>query len=129
MPRRLISTGSPFEKAAGYSRAVVDGDFAFVAGTTGYDYATMTMPADITSQSRNCFKTIEAALKEAGFAMADIVRATYYITDAREADAHFTVCGEVLGEIRPAATLLVVVGLYKPEMKVEIEVTARRRSA
>jgi enamine deaminase RidA (YjgF/YER057c/UK114 family) len=129
MPRRLISTGSPFEKTAGYSRAVVDGDFCFVAGTTGYDYSTMTMPADVTSQSRNCFKTIEAALKEAGFAMADIVRATYYITEAREADAHFAVCGEVLGDIRPAATLLVVVGLYKPEMKIEIEVTARRRSA
>jgi enamine deaminase RidA (YjgF/YER057c/UK114 family) len=129
MPRRLISTGSPFEKIAGYSRAVVDGDFAFVAGTTGYDYATMTLPADITSQSRNCFKTIEAALKEAGFAMADIVRATYYITDAKDADAHFSVCGEVLGEIRPAATLLVVVGLYKPEMKIEVEVTAKRRSA
>ena len=110
MSRRLISTGSPFEKTAGYSRAVIDGDFAFVAGTTGYDYATMTMPADVTSQTRNCFKTIEAALKEAGFAMADIVRATYYITDARDADAHFAVCGEVLGDIRPAATLLVVAG-------------------
>src|SRR5471030_3404665 len=129
MSRRLISTGSPFEKTAGYSRAVIDGDFAFVSGTTGYDYTTMKMPADVTSQTRNCFKTIEAALKEGGFAMADIVRATYYITDAREADAHFAVCGEVLGEIRPAATLLVVVGLYKPEMKVEIEVTAKRRSA
>ena len=129
MSRRLISTGSPFEKTAGYSRAVVDGDFAFVAGTTGYDYTTMTMPSDVTSQSRNCFKTIEAALTEAGFAMADIVRATYYITDARDADEHFAVCGEVLGEIRPAATLLVVVGLYKPEMKIEIEITAKRRAA
>ena len=129
MPRRLISTGSPFEKTAGYSRAVVDSDFAFVAGTTGYDYTTMTMPGDVTSQSRNCFRTIEAVLKEAGFAMADIVRATYYITYAGDADAHFAVCGEVLGEIRPAATLLVVVGLYKPEMKIEIEVTAKRRTA
>ncbi|MGH6714739.1 MAG: RidA family protein [Bradyrhizobium sp.] len=129
MSRRLISTGSPFEKIAGYSRAVVDGDFAFVAGTTGYDYATMTMPDDVTRQSRNCFKTIGAALKEAGFAMADIVRATYYLTDARDADAHFAVCGEVLGDIRPAATLLVVASLLKPEMKVEIEVTAKRRSA
>jgi enamine deaminase RidA (YjgF/YER057c/UK114 family) len=129
MSRRLVSTGSPFEKTAGYSRAVVDGDFAFVAGTTGYDYATMTMPADVTSQSRNCFKTIEAALKEADFTMADIVRVTYYIIDAGDADAHFAVCGEVLGEIRPAATLLVVAGLYKPEMKVEIEVTAKRRTA
>src|SRR4051794_25244170 len=129
MPRKLISTGSPFEKTAGYSRAVIDGDFAFVAGTTGYDYSTMIMPSDVTSQSRNCFKTIEAALTEAGFAMADIVRATYYITDVAAADEHFAVCGEVLGEIRPAATLLVVTGLYKPEMKVEIEVTAKRRGA
>ena len=128
MSRRLISTGSPFENAAGYSRAVIDGDFAFVAGTTGYDYATMSMPADVTSQTRNCFKTIEAALTEAGFAMADIVRATYYITDVTDADAHFAVCGEVLGNIRPAATLLVVVGLLKPEMRVEIEVTAKRRT-
>ena len=128
MARRLISTGSPFEKTAGYSRAVVDGDFAFVAGTTGYDYTTMTMPADVTSQSRNCFKTIAAALKEAGFDMADVVRATYYLTDVADADAHFSVCGEVLGEIRPAATLVVVSALLKPEMKVEIEVTAKRRA-
>jgi enamine deaminase RidA (YjgF/YER057c/UK114 family) len=129
MTRRLISTGSPFEKTAGYSRAVIDGDFAFVAGTTGYDYTTMTMPADVTSQARNCFKTIEETLQGAGFAMADIVRATYYVTDAKDADTVLAVCGEVLGEIRPAATLLVVVGLYKPEMKVEIEVTAKRRTA
>ena len=129
MSRQLISTGSPFEKAAGYSRAVIDGDFAFVAGTTGYDYTTMTMPADVTSQTRNCFKTIAAALKDGGFAMADIVRATYYITDAKDADAHFAVCGEVLVDIRPAATLLVVTALARPEMKVEIEVTAKRRTA
>jgi enamine deaminase RidA (YjgF/YER057c/UK114 family) len=129
MPRHLVSTGSPFEKLAGYSRAVIDGDFAFGSGTTGYDYATMTMPADVASQTRNCFKTIEQALKDGGFAMADIVRATYYLTDAGDADAHFAVCGEILGDIRPAATLLVVAGLYKPEMKVEIEVTAKRRTA
>jgi enamine deaminase RidA (YjgF/YER057c/UK114 family) len=129
MPRRLISTGSPFEKIAGYSRAVIDGDFAFVAGTTGYDYATMTLPEDVTSQTRNCFKTIETTLQDAGFAMADIVRATYYITEPSDADAVFAVCGAHLSEIRPAATLLVVAGLYKPEMKVEIEVTAKRRSA
>src|SRR6201996_9545461 len=129
MPRRLVSTGSPFEKTAGYSRAVIDGDFAFVSGTTGYDYATMTMPADVTAQTRNCFKKIEAALKDGGFAMADIVRATYYVTDAKNADAVFTVCGEWLGEIRPAATLLVVAGLLKPEMKIEIEVTAKRSTS
>src|SRR4051794_25107752 len=128
MPRSLISTGSPFEKTAGYSRAVIDGDFAFVAGTTGYDYTTMVMPGDVTSQTRNCFRTIEAALKEGGFAMADIVRATYYITDAGDADEHLGVWGEFWGDSRPAATLLVVAGLYKPEMKVEIEVTAKRRT-
>src|SRR6202000_3354701 len=110
-----------------YSRRVIDGDLALVAGTTGYDYDTMTMPPDVTSQSRNCFKTIESALKEGGFEMADIVRATYYLTDAKDADAHFAVCGEVLGDIRPAATLLLVAGLYKPEMKGEIGVTAQRR--
>jgi enamine deaminase RidA (YjgF/YER057c/UK114 family) len=129
MSRRLISTDSPFEKSCGFSRAVVDGDFCFVAGTTGYDYATMTIPADVTSQSRNCFKTLEGVLKEADFAMADIVRATYYITDIKDADAHFVACGEFLGDIRPAATLLVVSALLKPEMKIEIEVTAKRRTA
>jgi enamine deaminase RidA (YjgF/YER057c/UK114 family) len=128
MPRRLISTGSPFEKTAGYSRAVIDGDFAFVAGTTGYDYATMKMPDDVTAQAQNCFRTIEAALAEGGFAMTDIVRATYYITDSADADALLAVCGQQFGNIRPAATLLVVAGLHKPEMKVEIEVTAKLRS-
>ena len=124
MSRRLISTGSPFEQAAGYSRAVIDGEFAFLAGTTGYDYASMTMPADVTSQTRNCFKTIEAALKEGGFAMADIVRATYYLVDARDADAHLAVCGEVLGDIRPAATAVIVAGLLDPAWLVEIEAEA-----
>ena len=129
MPRRLISTGSPFEKTAGYSRAVIDGDFAFVAGTTGYDYGNMTMPADVASQTRNCLRTIEAALQEGGFALADVVRAVYYVTRREDADAVFSVCGAHFGEIRPAATLLVVAGLLKPEMKIEIEVTAKRPSA
>jgi len=123
----LISTGSPFEKTAGYSRAVVDGDFCFVAGTTGYDYATMTMPDAVEDQARNCFHTIARVLEEAGFALADVVRAAYYITDHADADRVLLICGEFLADIRPAATLLVVAGLYKPEMKVEIEVTARRR--
>ena len=129
MTRQLISTGSPFEKTGGYSRAVVDGDFAFVSGTTGYDYTTMVMPADVTAQTQNCFKTIAAALEEAGFAMADIVRATYYVTDVKDTDAVFAVTGAHLGDIRPASTTLVVAGLLKPDMKVEIEVTAKRRSA
>jgi len=89
----------------------------------------MTMPEDVTSQTRNCFKTIGEALQDGGFAMADIVRATYYVTDAKDADAVFAVCGENLGDIRPAATLLVVAGLLKSEMKIEIEVTAKRRTA
>src|ERR1700712_2577887 len=115
MPRRLISTGSPLEKTVGYSRAVIDGDFAFVAGTTGYDYATMTIAADVTSQSRNCFKTIEAALKEGGYASADIAGATYYVAAAEYIDANFAVCGEFLGDIPPAATLLVLTALARPE--------------
>jgi enamine deaminase RidA (YjgF/YER057c/UK114 family) len=127
MPRRLISSGSPFETIAGYSRAVVDGDFCFVAGTTGYDPLTRTMPDDVAEQTRNCFKTIAIALKDAGFAMADIVRATYYVTDAKDFDAVFAVCGETFADIRPVATILAVSALYRPEMKIEIEVTAKRR--
>ncbi len=129
MPRRLISTGSPFEKTAGYSRAVVDGDFCFVAGTTGYDYATMRMPAGVSEQTRNCFRTIDSALREAGFALADVVRARYYVVDIGDADAVLAVCGEFFRDIRPAATILVVAGLLKPEMKVETEVTAKKRRA
>jgi enamine deaminase RidA (YjgF/YER057c/UK114 family) len=126
MPRRLISTGSPFEKTAGFSRAVVEGDFCFVAGTTGYDYTTMVMPASIEEQTRNCFRTISRALSEAGFALADVVRATYYVMDRADAERVLPICGEFLANIRPAATLLIVAGLLKPEMKVEIEVTAHR---
>jgi len=128
MPRRLISTGSPFEKTAGFSRAVVEGDFCFVAGTTGYDYATMTMPETVEAQTRNCFRTITGVLGEAGFALADVVRATYYVTTRDDTDRVLTICREFLADIRPAATILIVAGLYKPEMKVEIEVTARRRA-
>ncbi|MGN6569794.1 MAG: RidA family protein [Pseudolabrys sp.] len=128
MARRLISTGSPFEKTAGYSRAVVDGEFCFVAGTTGYDYATMVMPAGAAAQAENCFATIARALNDAGFVLADAVRATYYVTDRADAEAVLAVAGRHFGDIRPAATLLVVAGLLKSEMKVEIEVTAKRRT-
>lgn len=128
MARQLISTGSPFEKTAGYSRAVSDGDFCWVAGTTGYDYATMSMPESVEEQTRNAMKTIAAALAEAGFSLADVVRANYYITDAAYVDRVFPILGEYFGEIRPAATM-VVCGLNKPEMKIEIEVTARKRPA
>jgi enamine deaminase RidA (YjgF/YER057c/UK114 family) len=126
MTRRLISTGSPFEKTGGFSRAVVDGDFCFVAGTTGYDYATMQMPPDVTEQTRNCFRTIARVLDEAGFGLADVVRARYYILDRTDADAVLAVCGEVFRDIRPAAAIFVIAGLLRPEMRVEIEVTAKR---
>src|SRR5262249_56920860 len=108
MPRRLISTGSPFEKTAGYSRAVVDGDFCFVAGTTGYDYATMTMPDAVEAQARNAFRTITKVLEEAGFALADVVRATYYVTGPADADRVLAVGGGFLPRIRPPAAPLVV---------------------
>jgi len=124
--RKLMSTGSPLEKAAGYSRAVVQGDWCFVAGTTGYDYATMVMPKSIEQQTRNALSTIADVLGEAGFDMADVVRARYYITDAADAGRVFPVLGEVFGDIRPAATMLVT-GLVRPEMRIEIEVTAHRR--
>lgn len=124
--RRLISTGSPFEKAAGYSRAVADGDWCFVSGTTGYDYDTMTMPESVEAQVRNIFGTIARALGEAGFSLEDVVRARYIITDPAYQDAVFAVTGEMLSDIRPAATMIIA-GLIRPEMKVEIEVTAKRR--
>lgn len=125
MTRRLISSGSPFEKIAGYSRAVVQGDWCFVAGTTGYDYTTMDMPEDVADQAANALTTIAQALAEAGFTMADVVRATYYIADPSCWEAITPVLGAVFGDIRPAATCLVS-ELIRPEMLVEIEVTAFR---
>ena len=121
MPR--ISTGSPFEAAFGYSRAVVKGPWCFVSGVTGYDYATMAMPDDVAQQAQNCFATIARVLDEAGFEIGDIVRVQYTVTDAAMVDAIIPVLGAHLGEVRPAATM-VVAGLIKPEMKIEIEVTA-----
>ncbi len=125
MNRRLISTGSPFEAAFGYSRAVVDGDYVFVSGTTGYDYKRMTMPEGADEQARNIFNTIAVVLADAGSGMASIVRAQYFVTDPAYCEPVLKVCGEVLGQVRPAAGIYIVSGLLKPEMKVEIEVTAR----
>ncbi|HHW35224.1 MAG TPA: RidA family protein [Paracoccus solventivorans] len=122
---RRISTGSPFEAALGYSRAVVKGPWCFVSGTTGYDYAAMTMPDGAAEQAGNAFATIFATLAEAGFAPADIVRVQYTVTDPALVEEIAPVVGEALKEVRPAATM-VVAGLIRPEMKVEIEVTAFR---
>jgi enamine deaminase RidA (YjgF/YER057c/UK114 family) len=124
MARKLISTGSPFEEKAAYSRAVVDGGFVFVSGTTGYDYATMTMPEDPGAQAENIFNTIETVLAEAGATLDDVVKATYILTDAAHADAVFEVTGRRLKHIRPTNTTFVA-GLLRPEMKVEIEVIAK----
>ena len=120
---KRISTGSPFEATMGYSRAVVKGGWCFVSGVTGYDYGTMTMPEDVADQARNCFATITAVLAQAGFTMADIVRVQYTVTDTAYIDALIPALGEALADIRPAATM-VIAGLIRPEMKVEIEVTA-----
>ena len=125
MTRRLISTGSPFEKAFGYSRAVVDGDLVFISGTTGYDYATMIMPDDPADQTRNIFKTVEKVLADAGSSMSQILRAQYFVTDRTYCEPVLVVCGEILGDVRPAVGIYIVAGLLRPEMKVEIEITAR----
>ena len=123
--RRLISTGSPFEKTFGYSRAVVQGDWCFVAGVTGYDYETMSLPGDAAAQAEACFKTISRVLEEAGFEMGDIVRVQYTVSERALVDQVTPVLGANLGEIRPAATM-VIAGLIEPQMKIEIEVTAFR---
>jgi enamine deaminase RidA (YjgF/YER057c/UK114 family) len=123
--RRLISTGSPFERAFGYSRAVIDGDLVFVSGTTGYDYATMTLPEGVADQTRNIFRTIETALTEAGSSLGKLVRVQYFVTDRAYCEPVLTIAGSVLSDIRPAAGIYVISGLLKPEMKVEIEATAR----
>lgn len=123
MPRTLISSGSPFEAQVGYSRAVVQGDWCFVAGTTGTDPDTKVMPESVADQAANALNVIGAALAQGGFSFADVVRATYYITDPSYWDQIGPPLGAVFGDIRPAATC-VVAGLIKPEMKIEIEVTA-----
>jgi enamine deaminase RidA (YjgF/YER057c/UK114 family) len=127
MPRTHISSGSAFEKQVGYSRAVVDGDWCWVAGTTGPDPETKLFPNDVRDQTRNAFRIIETALAEGGFTLADVVRVTYHVTDISYHDIIAPILGEKFGEIRPAATALVC-GLIRPEMKVEIEVTAKRRT-
>ncbi len=128
LARRLISTGSPFEREGGYSRAVVAGDWVFVSGVTGYDYAAMAMPEDVEAQVHNCFATIAKVLEEAGSSLNDVVRVNYVVTSEAEAGRVFPLFGQYLGEARPAA-MLIVAGLLKPEMKVEIEVTALKGSA
>ncbi|MCU0975710.1 MAG: RidA family protein [Steroidobacteraceae bacterium] len=128
MTRRLISSGSPFERDIGYSRAVVDGDWVFVSGTTGFDYATMTISSDVAVQAEQCFRNIEQALSQAGATLADVVRVTYILPQAADFPACWPVLKRFLGEVRPAATMISA-GLADPRMKIEVEVTARIRPA
>lgn len=121
---KRISTGSPFEAEFGYSRAVVDGDMVYVSGTTGYDYENMSMPDDAGEQAANALKTIAKALEDAGASINDVVRVRYYLVDGADEAAVVKAVGSVFKDIRPAATM-VICGLIRPEMKIEIEVTAR----
>jgi reactive intermediate/imine deaminase len=125
MTKRLISSGSAFEAVVGYSRAVVDGDWIHVSGTTGFDYATMTISEDLVAQTRQVFRNISAALKEAGASLDDVVRVTYYLTERASFQALAPIFGEHFARARPAATA-VICGLVDERMKIEIEVTARK---
>jgi enamine deaminase RidA (YjgF/YER057c/UK114 family) len=128
MRRTLISSGSTFEAEIGYSRAVAQGDWVFVSGTTGFDYATMTIADDIVAQTEQCLRNIEAALVEAGASLRDVVRVTYVLPEAGEFAKCWPVLRRHFGEIRPAA-MMIAAGLADPRMKIEIEVTALRLPA
>ncbi len=121
--RRLISSGSTFESQIGYSRAVVSGDWVFVSGTTGYDYSTMTISADVEQQTRQALLNIGAALAEAGASFADVVRVHYLLPDIGDFEKTWPALQEAFAEVRPAATAFEA-KLSSAEMKIEIEVTA-----
>lgn len=127
MARRLISSGSTFEALIGYSRAVVEGEWVFVSGTTGFDYSAMTIAEDIVEQTEQCFRNIADALGRAGASLADVVRVTYVVPDASEFERCWPVLRRHFGEIRPAA-MMISAGLSDPRMRIEIEVTARKVS-
>lgn len=126
MTRRLISSGSTFEKEIGYSRAVVDGEWIFVSGTTGFDYATMTLRDGVVAQAEQCLENIARALREAGSSLADVVRVTYILPDPKEFEPCWPVLRRHFGEVRPAATMISA-QLIDPRIRIEIEVTARRQ--
>ncbi|QJW94115.1 RidA family protein [Frigoriglobus tundricola] len=128
MGRRLISSGSTFEDEIGYSRAVVDGDWVFVSGTTGFDYQTMTIVDSMPEQTEQCLRNIQAALAQAGASLADVVRVTYVVPKADEFRECWPVLRRYFGAVRPAATMISA-GLADPRMRIEIEVTARLRAS
>jgi len=126
MKRRLISSGSKFERDIGYSRAVVDGRMVFVSGTTGFDYATMTIREGVAAQTEQAFANIAAALAEAGSSLADVVRVTYVLPDASEFEQAWPAMRAALGDVKPAA-MMIEAGLADLRMRIEIEVTAIKR--
>ena len=123
MARKLISSGSSFEKEMGYSRAVVEGDWVFVSGTTGFNYDDMTIADDVVNQTEQCLKNIKGVLEQAGSSISKVVRVTYILPDASEFEQCWPVLKKYLGEVRPAATMFAA-GLSDPRMKIEIQVTA-----
>jgi enamine deaminase RidA (YjgF/YER057c/UK114 family) len=127
MARRLISSGSTFEREMAYSRAVVDGRWIFVSGTTGFDYATMTLSPDVAEQAEQCMKNIAAALKEAGASVDDVVRVHYILPRREDFRKCWPVLGRYFGKARPAATMIQA-GLLEERILIEIEVTALRSS-
>lgn len=127
MRRKRISSGSRFEKEVGYSRAIAVGNMIFVSGTTGYDYATMTISEDVAEQAEMCVKNIEKALLEADSSLKDIVRVTYILPDSNDFEACWPILRKYFGSVLPAATMISA-GLAEDKMKIEIEVTAVRAS-
>lgn len=128
MTRQLISSGSTFEQEIGYSRAVVDGEWIFVSGTTGFNYQTMTITDDLVTQTEQCLQNISAALAQANATLNDVVRVTYVLPKAEEFPACWPMLRKYFGDIRPAA-MMISAGLADPRMKIEIEVTARKRTS
>ena len=124
--RRLISSGSTFERDIGYSRAVAQGDWIFVSGTTGFDYATMTIAEGVEAQAEQCLKNIDAALRQAGSSLADTVRVTYVLPRGEDFEKCWPVLRKYFGDVRPAA-MMIEARLLDPRMKIEIEVTAMRQ--
>jgi len=125
--RRLISSGSTFEREVGYSRAVVDGEWVFVSGTTGFDYQSMTISDNLLEQAEQCLRNIKSALEQAGASLGDVVRVTYILPQGNDFPACWPVLRKYFGDVRPAATMISA-GLADPRMRIEMEVTARRRA-
>lgn len=123
--RKLISSGSTFEAEIGYSRAVVEGDWIFVSGTTGFDYQSMTIADSIEAQTEQSFRNILEALAKAGAGLRDVVRVRYIVPVASDFEKTWPVLRRYFGDVRPAATMISA-GLADPRMKIEIEVTAKR---